>query len=114
MLVIVAAAAVGFYAFRHQGSSDNVKSQMRGVIGDMDLPPAWHEEALLLLEAAHEKAFTKALDVTRKHGRKFDVDVYYQEVFDLMIAWAREDGKAELADRLDNDRTSFILRVREW
>ena len=113
LLVIAAAVAIGFYTYRQQGSSANIKAQMLGILDDMNLPPDWHEEAVLLLGTAHEKAFNKALDVTKQHGRKFDVEVYYKEAFGLMIAWAREDGKSDLADRLEMDHTTFVLSVQE-
>ena len=113
LLVIAAAVAIGFYTYRQQVSSGNIKAQMLGILDDMDLPADWHEEAVLALETAHEEAFNKALDVTKQHGSKFDVESYYQDAFGLMIAWAQEDGKNELADRLELDHTSFVLRVQE-
>ena len=94
-------------------ASRRIKAEMLGVIEDMNLPSEWQEEATWLVEAAHKEAFDSALDVTRKLGRKFDERIYYNEVFDLIINRAREDGQPQLAERLANERSSFLLHVTE-
>lgn len=112
-LVVVTAAGIGFYSYRREGASDSVKDEMLAIIGEMDLPPAWHDEATLLVESAHPEAFSNALDVTEEHGRKFDDRVYYDELFRLISAWAREDGRTGLADRLANEQSRFSFHVTE-
>lgn len=112
-LVILTGVAAGFYSFRRQSSSDRIKAEMLAIIDDMELPPAWGDEVEQLILVAHEQAFRKALDVTRPHGQKFDAKAYYDEVLTLVIAWAREDGREQLADRLENERDRFSLRATE-
>lgn len=112
-LVVVVAVGVTFYTKLREDASRRIKTEMVGVIEDMSLPRDWHEEATWLVEAAHKEAFDKALDVTKKLGRKFDERVYYNEIFDLIINRAREDGKTRLADRLADERSRFLLHVTE-
>ncbi len=112
-LVVVIAVGLTFYAKLREDASRRIKTEMVGVIEDMSLPPDWHEEATWLVEAAHKEAFDKALDVTKKLGRKFDERVYYNEIFDLIVNRAREDGKTQLADRLAGERSRFLLHVTE-
>ena len=112
-LVVVIAVGLTFYAKLREDASRRVKAEMLAIIKDMNLPPEWHDEAVWLVEAAHKEAFDKALDVTKKLGRKFDERVYYNEIFDLIVNRAREDGKTQLADRLADERSRFLLHVTE-
>ena len=109
--VIIAAAA--FYSYREKDAAAGVKAEVREIIMEMDLMPAWEDAALKLVDVAHPQAFQSALDVTRELGRKFDETVYYDELFDRVIAFAREDGKHDLADSLDRQRRHFQLTVTE-
>jgi len=112
-LGVVVAVGITFYTHRRQDASRRIKAQMVGVIEDMSLPRDWREEATWLVEAAHKEAFDKALNISKKLGRKFDERVYYNEIFDLIVNRAREDSKTQLADRLADERSRFLMHVTE-
>ncbi len=112
-LVVVIAVGLTFYAHQREDASRRIKAEMLGIIEDMSLPSKWQEKATWLVEAAHKEAFDSALDVTKKLGRKFDKNIYYNGVFDLIINRAREAGHTQLADRLASERSSFLLHVTE-
>ena len=113
VVAVVAIAASVLYTRREQSAADRVKAEAVGIVQDMSLLPDWEEKVLELVDVAHPQAFAKALDVTKELGRKFDASVYYKELFDLVIASAREEGKNDLADSLDRQRKSFQLSVTE-
>ena len=112
-LVVIGAAAAAFFAYRRGDAAAEVKREIVAIVGEIGLPPDWRATAEQYVHAAHEKAFHKAMDVTRRLGEKFDAKVYYDEVFELIIAWAREDGKPDLAARLDDARKTYSLQVTE-
>ena len=111
--VILVVAAAGFYNYRQTESSHRIKAEMLAIFDDMQLPPDWRDEVARLFPAAHKQAFANAVDIKKRHGQKFNAKEYYEEVFDLIIRWAREDGKDRLAERLETDRRTFVLRVTE-
>ena len=113
IVAILIAVAVGFYSYRRESAGEGVKAEMLAIVDEMGLPPDWRDEVIQLVEAAHPEAFNKALDVTRERGRKFDARGYYDELFRIVIAWARDDGRTELADRLANEQPRFSLDVTE-
>jgi hypothetical protein len=113
VLVVAGVAAYAFYTYREQSAAERVKAEVIAIVHDMDLLPAWEEDVLERVDVAHPQAFAKALDVTKQLGRKFDASVYYKELFDAVIASARENGKHDLADSLDRQRRHFQLSVSE-
>jgi len=112
-IVVLVIVAEAIYTDRERSAGDRVKAEIVAIVYDMDLLPGWEEDVLQRVDLFHYRAFTKALDVTKKTGRKFDEETYYNELFDLVIASAREDGKSELADSLDRQRKTFQLSVTE-
>ena len=113
VLVVVVVVAIVLYTRREQSGADRVREEVMGIVQDMDLLPEWEKEVLELVDVFHQQAFTKALDVTKELGRKFDAQVYCKELFDLIIASVREEGKTDLADSLDRQRKEFRLSVTE-
>ena len=113
VVVVLAIAAYMLYTRREQSAADRVKAEVVAIVHDMDLFPDWEDKVLELADVAHPQAFAKALDVTKELGRKFDASVYYKELFNLVIASAREEGKNDLADSLDRQRKTFQLSATE-
>ena len=112
LLVILVAAAVVFLSRRHDAAAE-VKREFLAILQEIKLPEDWRTTAEQYVHAAHEKAFNKALDVTKAMGKKFDEKIYYDDLFDRIIAWAKEDGKTELADRLGIARKNYTFHVTE-
>ena len=106
---VVAAVAVSFYRHMHKQASDRVKEQVFAIVDEMALSPEYRNQLKHLLEAAHEAAFDAAMDPTRKLGRKPDAKVYYEEVFTLALARARESGNDDLATRVDRQWPHFAI-----
>lgn len=113
MLLLVCAAAAAFFLYRRGDAADEVKREMLAIVREIQLPDDWRAAAEQYVQAAHEKAFNKALDIKKKLGEKFDANVYFNDVFDQIVAWAREDGKPELADKLEQARGTYSLGVTE-
>lgn len=111
--VVLVAFAVGFYAYRQGGASVKVKSEMLRLVDDLKLSPEQHEAARRMVELHHEAVYGDALDISRDRGRKFDASLYQEEFFRRMIDQARQDGDAELADRLSAQRNDIRLVVTE-
>ncbi len=112
-MAVVAGVGVGFYNYKHQRASAVLLAQILGVADDMDISPGFKDELHTLLRAAHEDAFARALDISRDLGRKFDEGLYYKEIFDAVIARAREQGKNDFGDRIEQERKYFSITVTE-
>ena len=112
-MVVVAGVGVSFYTYKHKRAGDLVLAQILGVADDMDISPEFKDELHTLLGAAHEDAFARAFDISRALGRKFDTELYYKEIFDVVIARAREQGKDDLGDRIEREREYFSITVTE-
>ena len=111
--IVIVAFAIGFYAYRQGGASANVKSEMLRLVDDLHLSPEQHEAARRMVELHHEAVFNDATDISRDRGRKFDTRLYQEEFFRRMIDQARQDGDADLADRLSAQRNDIQLVVTE-
>lgn len=112
-LIVIAVAATTVFLYRRGNAGAEVKREIVAIVNEIELPQDWRTTAEEYIHAAHEKAFNKAMDVTRKFGEKFDAKVYYDDIFDRIIAWARDDGKADLAAKLEEARKAHSLRVTE-
>ncbi len=113
VVAVMVIAAYVLYTRREQSASDRIKAEVVAIVHDMDLLPGWEDDVLQRVDLFHSQAFTKALDLTKRLGHKFDEKAYYNELFDLVIASARQDGKSDLADSLDRQRQTFQLSVTE-
>ncbi|MEK7711083.1 MAG: hypothetical protein AAB341_04225 [Planctomycetota bacterium] len=111
--VVIVAFAIGFYAYRHGGASTKVKSEMLRLVDDLNLSPEQHEAARRMVELHHEAAYGDALDISRDRGQKFDARLYQEVLFRRIIDQARQDGDADLADRLSAQRNDIQLVVTE-
>jgi predicted kinase len=112
-IVVVASVAVAFYHHLHGRASGHIKAEVMAIADEMVLSPEQRDRLKGLLEAAHDEAFHKALDPTKKLGRKFDDRLYYDGVFDIVIARARGEGDNDLADTVERQRQHFALTVTE-
>ena len=113
MVMVVLAAAVGFYVFRSTQGSERVLAEMLAVADDMDLSPAWTDEVKRLIREAHDDAFARAMDTTQARGRKFDDKLYFEEVIGFVVARARESGNEDLAVTIERQSPFFSLQVTE-
>ncbi len=111
--IVIVAFAIGFYTYRQGGASVNVKTEMLRLVDDLNLSPGQHETTRRMVELHHEAVYGDALDISRDRGRKFDVKLYQEELFRRMIDQARQDGDADLADRLSAQRNDIQLVVTE-
>jgi hypothetical protein len=111
--VVILAFAIGFYAYRHGGASANIKIEMLRLVDDLKLSPEQHEAGRRMVELHHEAVFQNATDISRDRGRKFDARLYQEELFRRMIDQARQDGDADLANRLSAQRNDIQLVVTE-
>ncbi len=112
-LVLLVGVGVGFYMYKSEDGSKRIKAEMSKLIDDMPIKPEWKAEAAVLFSAVHEKAFQAALDVTQRLGKKFDDQTYYDKVFEMMQRRAREEGKEQLADKLEEEKSLFTFTVTE-
>ena len=79
----------------------------------MKLSPQEHAEVSHLIAIYHEQAFNDALDISKKRGDKFDVQVYYDGIFRLVLESLRTDDQAALADKIEKQKDYFTLKVTE-
>jgi len=112
-ILLLATVAVALYLFMHEDRSKHIREEMTALIGDMQITDEWKQEARQILDSVHEKAFDAALDVTQKLGKKFDINTYYDKVFEMMEQRARDAGKPELAEKLEEQKALFTLSVVE-
>lgn len=111
--VILAAISVGGFYYVYQRAGDAIKSEMLKVVDDIGFTAEDRAAVNGFIADAHGEAFRHALDVTRTHGRKFDEQLYFNEIFDNIIDRAREDGMDRVADTLGRERVHFSLTVTE-
>jgi len=112
-LAITAASGAAVYRHLHTRASHRVRTEILRVADDMDLPANRREDVKRFIAGAHDEAFDRALDVTRTHGRKFDEQLYFSEVFDRVIAQARAANMDDLAETIDRQRRQFSFTVTE-
>ena len=112
-LVVILAVGIGIFVYRHDSASDRIKTEMLAIAKDMELSPQEHNEVNHLITVYHEQAFNKALDISRKRGDRFDVQVYYDEIFRLVLGSLRTDDESALADRIEKQKDYFTLKVTE-
>ena len=112
-LLIVVGVGVGVWKYLQGTASDEIKNQMLLILDDMDLSAQERNEIKPLLSQFHEQAFDRALDISKKHGQKFDEKSYYDEVFNLVVGELREKGNVLLADKVERLQTLHSLTVTE-
>ncbi len=119
-VAVLAGVAVGGYAYLYGRASDTVKAEVLKVVDEMFESTETSKLAVpdrtamrRYIEAAHADAFEQALDVKRQHGRKFDGPLYFRLVFDSVIARARAEGRARLADTIEREREHFTFETTE-
>ena len=83
--LILAAISVGGYYYAHQRAGDAIKSEMLKVADDIGFTAEDRAAVNGFIADAHGEAFRHALDATRAHGRKFDEQLYFNEIFDDII-----------------------------
>ena len=112
-VLVLAAVGGAVYSHLRAKASERVKAEMLRVAADLTLSPDERASVRRLIESAHDEAFNNALNLTRRHGRKFDEQSYFNDVFDRVITDARAEGLTELADRLERARPHFSFTVTE-
>ena len=83
------------------------------MVDEMALEASWRPEIKRLVDGHHDTAFAASLDVRRQLGRKFDPERYMDELFDRIVARARQEGRPRMADQLDRERRTFSLGTIE-
>ena len=112
-LVVILAVGIGIFVYRHDSASNQIKVEMLGIAKDMKLSPQEHTEVSHLITVYHEQAFNEALDISKKRGEKFDVQVYYDEIFRLVLESLRTDDRPALADKIERQKDYFTLKITE-
>ncbi len=112
-VVVLAIAAFGGYKYVYSRASDGVRTEVLKIVDEMALESQWRPEVRRLMEAAHEEAFAASLNIKEQLGRKFDAKRYIDELFDRVVAYAREEGRDRLADTVERERHAFTLNVSE-
>ena len=111
--VTLVGVAVGVYMYRHDAASNRIKAEMLLIVEDMTLSPTGRGEVKRLINDYHEESFRRALNPAKDHGHKFDEKNYYEAVFGLIVDRLRDDGKIDLADKVERQKAHFSLRVTE-
>jgi hypothetical protein len=112
-LVAIAIVAVGIYILRHDNASDRIRQEMLGVVSDMDLSPTGRDIVSDCVDHHHEQVFKKHFDPSRAHGKKFDVNGYYNDIGTLTEQALRADERTKLADAFRDQLPGFTLTVTE-
>ncbi|MCH7840549.1 MAG: hypothetical protein IID38_10000 [Planctomycetes bacterium] len=112
-LLIVVGVGVGVWKYLQETASDEIKNQMLLILDDMDLSAQEREEVRPILLQYQEQAFTQAMDISKRHGRKFDEKSYYDEVFNLVVGELLEKGNVLLAEKVKRLQTLHSLIVTE-
>ncbi len=112
-IVLVIVVGVGVFIYRRDSASNEIKTQMLLIVDDMDLSPQGRGEVKALVSRFHGQAFSNGLDLSRRHGPKFDPKSYYDEVLRLVIAQLREEGNMFLADKVERLQAFHSLSVTE-
>ncbi len=113
-VVLIAAVAIGVYVYRHDAASSQVKNATLGIADDMALFEPERAEVRILISRYHEQAFNKALDIVKDSGHKFDADAYLGEIFTLITADLRENGRGSIADKIDAEKGTFSIAIGEY
>lgn len=112
-VIVVAAVGVAFYLYRQDAASGVVKREMLAIVEDMGLGPDAVAEVQRMVETFHDEYYSRAMDVSKKLGRKFDESAYYNQLVDHIVGVARDSGLDEIADRLALEKDSHRLVVSE-
>lgn len=112
-LLIVVGVGVGVWKYLQETASDEIKNQMLLILDDMDLSEQERGEVRPILLQFHAQAFNQALDISKRHGRKFDGKSYYGEVFNLVVDELFEKGNILLADKVKRLQAHHSLIVTE-
>lgn len=113
MLLVLVAVGVGYWTYRHDAASKYIKIEMLAIVDDMDLTPVGRDDVKQLIARFHAGLFDRALDVGKRHGRKFDDTFYYDEMYRKVVEQLRTDGDDALADKVDRLKGEFSLAVTE-
>ena len=115
-LLSVSVIAIGsVVAYRHFKSkaSERVRAEIVKLADDMQIPGASREHVRWMIEQAHEKAFSAALNIMNDTGKKFDETIYVETIFDELIRIARSEGNDDLADTIQEERAFIKFDVQE-
>ena len=112
-LIILACVAFGGYKYVYSRASDGVRDEVLKIVDDMSIESQWRPEVRRYIRQAHDQAFEAALNVKAQLGRKFNAQVYVDELFDRVVQYARNQGHDRLADTVERERHAFTLDVKE-
>lgn len=112
-VVVLGIFALVAYNYLYSKASDGMRAEVLKIVDEMALESQWRPEVRRLIEEAHEEAFAAALNIREQLGRKFDAKRYIDELFDRVVAYAREEGRDRLADTVERERHAFSLDVSE-
>ena len=112
-LAAIAIVAAGTYVLRHDNASDRIRQEMLGIVSDMDLSPAGRDIVSHYVDRLHDRVFKKHFDPSRTHGKKFDVNGYYNDIGTLAEEALRGDEQTALADAFRDQLPGFTLTVTE-
>ena len=113
VLAVILAVGIGIFVYRHDSASRRIKTEMLAIAQDMKLSPPEHAEVSHLIMIYHEQTFNEALDISKRRGDKFDVQMYYDGIFNLLLESLRTDDQTALADKIEKQKGYFTLKVTE-
>jgi len=90
-----------------------VKSQLISALGAIPLSDAERADVRQWIESAHQAAFDKAMDLRRKVGERFDAQAYFSDVIGRASSRARDLGREELAEKLEDMRNRLTFTVTD-
>lgn len=112
-LFSVVVVAVGVYVYRRDNASDCIRKEMLGIVSDMDLSPEDSDTVSRLVNRFHNQVFEDHFDPKRAHGKKFDVNGYYNDIGTRIAETLGADGQDELAHDFRLQQSGFTLTVTE-
>lgn len=113
ILMLIVLVGVGYWTYRHDAASKRIKTEMLAIVDEMDLSPVGREEVKQLIAQFHARLFDRAMDVGKRHGSKFDDELYYNEMFRQVVEQLRADGDDAFADKVDRVKGDSSLVVTE-
>ena len=112
-VLLIVSVGIGVYVFKRDAARENIRREMVGIVGDMDLPAKDQEAITALVNRFHDQAFRAALDVSKELGRKFDESAYYEDIVQRITAALRDAGRDSLATAFHEKQGFFSLSVSE-
>jgi len=108
-IIVIVALVIGLKMWNRGSSDKQVLADTKQLLGHLDVTAEERTYLEGALDRVHAKAFDAAYSLGgRRRGAKLDEKKYLDQVFGALFRECRDNGKAELADKVGHMHNALM------